>query len=143
MIGGQVSDVINENKDINIKNLKYIHYNKTAKLIIASILSAGHMSGCKKEYITYLENYAYDIGMAFQISDDILDIIGDKEIVGKSIGKDQQSGKNTYPKYFGLKESKLKLKSHIENAKKEISKIDNKKVSFFIELADYIGNRNF
>ena len=78
MIGGQVSDVINENKDINIKNLKYIHYNKTAKLIIASILSAGHISGCKKEYITYLENYAYDIGMAFQISDDILDIIGDK-----------------------------------------------------------------
>ena len=143
MIGGQVSDVINENKDIEIENLEYIHHNKTAKLIMASILSAGHISGCKKEYITYLETYAYNIGMAFQISDDILDIVGDKEIIGKSIGKDQQSGKNTYPKYFGLKESKLKLKSHIENAKKEISKIDNKKVRFFIELADYIGNRNF
>ena len=143
MIGGQVSDVTNENKDIEIENLEYIHHNKTAKLIIASILSAGHISGCKKEYITYLENYAYDIGMAFQISDDILDIVGDKEIIGKSVGKDEQSGKNTYPKYFGLEESKLKLKSHIENAKKEISKIDNKKVRFFIELADYIGNRNF
>lgn len=143
MIGGQVSDVINENKEIDIDNLKYIHYNKTAKLIMASILSAAYISGCSKEYITYLESYAYNIGMAFQISDDILDVVGDKEIVGKSIGKDEQYGKNTYPKYFGLEESKIKLKNYIDNAKREILKIDSKNIEFFVELADYVGNRNF
>lgn len=143
MIGGQVSDVINENKEIDIENLKYIHYNKTAKLIMASILSAAYISDCSKEYITYLESYAYNIGMAFQISDDILDVVGDKEIVGKSIGKDEQYGKNTYPKYFGLEESKIKLKNYIDNAKREILKIDSKNIEFFVELADYVGNRNF
>ena len=143
MIGGQVSDVINENKDIDVENLEYIHYNKTAKLIVASILSAGYISNCNGEDISYLKNYAYNIGMAFQISDDILDIVGNSNTIGKTVGKDEQYGKNTYPKYFGLEDSKLKLRRHIENAKKEILKIDNERVKFFTELADFIGNRNF
>lgn len=143
MIGGQVSDVINENEDISIENLEYIHENKTAKLLMASILSAAYLANASTENMECLKDYSYNLGMAFQISDDILDIIGDEQLLGKSTGKDEKSGKNTYPKYFGIEKSKEKLKQYLANAKTSISNMKNFDNNFFIELLNYIAHRKY
>jgi geranyltranstransferase len=143
MIGGQVSDVLNENKDITLGNLEYIHENKTAKLLLASMLSASYIACASDDEIEIIKKYAFSIGMAFQISDDILDVIGDEKKLGKSIGKDEKSGKNTYTKYFGIEDSKLKLDNYIKLAKENILKLNGKNTEFFVCLADYIRNREF
>ena len=143
MIGGQVSDIINENKDISSGNLEYIHENKTAKLIIASMVSAGYLANADENDMEHLRKCAYNLGMAFQISDDILDIIGNEKLLGKSVGKDVDEGKNTYPKYFGIEKSKEKLNGYVNSAIDEISEIKDKDMSFFAKLATYIGNRKY
>lgn len=143
MIGGQVSDIINENKKISLDNLKYIHENKTMKLLSASLISATYIADIDDEEREYIRDYGYNIGMAFQISDDILDITGDKNILGKSIGKDENSGKNTYPKYYGIEKSKEILKNHIESAINSINKIQTKDMSFFVKLALYMKTREY
>lgn len=143
MIGGQVSDVINENKQISLENLEYIHKNKTAKLIMASAISAAYVSEADDEQISIIKDYAFNLGMAFQISDDILDIISDEKILGKTVGKDENSGKNTYPKYFGLYESKKKLEYYVDSAVNSIKKLKDKDTTFFVELANYTSLRKF
>lgn len=143
MIGGQLSDVLNENKEISVENLHYIHENKTGKLLLASILSAAYVANSNEEDIENIEEYAYNIGMAFQISDDILDVIGVSEKLGKTVGKDEQNGKNTYVKYFGIENSKEKLQEHIRIAKESIRRITDKDTEFFVGLSDYIGKREY
>lgn len=142
MIGGQVSDVTTEKKDIETEQLVYIHEHKTAKLIEASIVSAAMLSNLSEQQIKHFENYARNLGLAFQISDDILDVVGDTKKLGKSIGKDVAEGKNTFPKYYGIKKSIDILLQHIKECKDALKATNIPNLDFFEQTADYLSQRN-
>lgn len=142
MIAGQVVDLESENKDINIDVLKYIHKNKTGKLILKPMLAGAVLAGANKEEINNITTYAKNIGQAFQVMDDILDIIGDQEKLGKNIGSDYENNKATYPSLFGLEKSKEIAYELIKDAKLSLKKL-NKDDEFLLNLADYIVNRDY
>ncbi len=107
MIGGQVCDVESENKqeEISGEKLLFIHEHKTAALIEAAMMIGGILAGADDETIHALEQAASDIGIAFQIQDDILDVTGTQEVLGKPIGSDARNHKQTYVSIYGLEKS--------------------------------------
>lgn len=141
MIAGQCADIESEKmKTFDETYLKYIQENKTAKLINASFVSGGILAGVDKKTADVLFEYSNSIGLAFQIMDDILDVIGDKNKLGKSVGKDASSNKLTYPKIYGLEKSKQIAMQNIEKAKTAINSL-NKNSKFLCDLADFIVDR--
>lgn len=141
MIGGQIIDLESEKKKVSLETLKYIHENKTGKLIKLPIEIGAIISDATEEEYKALERYANGIGLAFQIKDDILDIEGDFEKIGKPIGSDLELEKTTYPSIFGIEKSKEILNEVISDAKRSLNIFSKEKVQIFLELADYIGIR--
>ena len=139
MVGGQFMDMESENKKVEIDTLKYIHAHKTGKLLTAAIelpMIALDIEGKKREKMV---EYSKLLGIAFQIKDDILDIEGNFEEIGKK-SNDVQNEKTTYPSIFGLEKSKKLLQEYLEKAKKIIEdEFENNQL--FLELTDYFGNR--
>ena len=138
MIAGQAVDIESEGKSIDIDTMKFIHSNKTGALIEASIVAAAVMSDADDTRIAALKTYAKYIGLAFQVTDDILDIEGNKAELGKKIGSDELNDKATYPKYFGLEKSKEYAKNTITNAIESLNVFEPREKAFFVDLADYI-----
>ena len=138
MIAGQAVDIESEGKSIDIDTMKFIHSNKTGALIEASIVAAAVMSDADDTRIAALKTYAKYIGLAFQVTDDILDIEGNEAELGKKIGSDELNDKATYPKYFGLEKSKEYAKNTITNAIESLNVFEPKEKAFFVDLADYI-----
>lgn len=116
MIVGQVVDMESESKEISLEDLKYIHRNKTGALISAAVRSAAILAGSDKETLEKLTGYAENLGLAFQITDDILDVIGDEKKLGKPIGSDEKKLKSTYPSLLGIEESRTLAKKAMEKA---------------------------
>lgn len=142
MIGGQMIDIESENKKIDMETLKYIHKNKTGKLLRLPIEIGCVISETSKDIREKLEKFADLIGLAFQIKDDILDIEGDFETLGKPIGSDAELNKSTYPSLIGLDESKKLLQEIVEEAKNIIKEnFSEEKGKMLIELTDYIAFR--
>ncbi|MCX3068321.1 MAG: polyprenyl synthetase family protein [Cetobacterium sp.] len=141
MIGGQTVDIESEKKKVSLETLKYIHENKTGKLIKLPVEIGAIISEATEKEYKALENYADGIGLAFQIKDDILDIEGDFEKIGKPIGSDLELEKTTYPSIFGIEKSKEILKEVISDAKRSLNIFPDEKIKVFLELADYIGIR--
>ncbi len=140
MIAGQVADIEAENKQCTKEILDYIHLNKTAALIKAAVRAGAYLGGTDIKTLEDLDEYAENIGLAFQIVDDILDVSGDEEQLGKKIGSDQTNQKATYPCRYGLEESREKARELTENAKKAMEPYyDN--AEFFIKLADDLASR--
>ncbi|MCL2320476.1 MAG: polyprenyl synthetase family protein [Oscillospiraceae bacterium] len=106
MIGGQTADILGENKVLSEEELIYIHENKTGKLIKASIASAGILCDIDESELEILSMIGEKLGLAFQIKDDILDVIGDEEKLGKSINSDEKNQKFTFVTLYGLERSK-------------------------------------
>ena len=143
MIGGQMIDIESENKKIDLETLKYIHSHKTGKLIKLPIEIACIIANLEKNKREVLEEYADLIGIAFQVKDDILDVEGNFEDLGKPVGSDIDLHKATYPSILGMEESKKILNDTVEKAKKIIkSKFGEEKGKILISLADFIKNRN-
>lgn len=143
MIGGQMMDIASEGKRINMETLKYIHSNKTGKLIKLPVEIGCIIGEATPEEKETLIKFSELIGLAFQIKDDILDIEGDFLTLGKPVGSDQELEKSTYPALIGLNESKELLKNTIEEAKSIlIERFGEEKSAILLKLADYIGNRN-
>lgn len=126
VIGGQVIDIMSEDKIIDEETLKYIHSNKTAELFKAAIVSGGVLGGCDQRELTALENFAYYFGLAFQISDDILDIEGSTAEIGKNTGSDLKNKKATYPSLYGMEKSKDLAQKSILNAVETLETLGNK-----------------
>ncbi len=143
MIGGQMVDINSEGKKIDIETLKYIHKNKTGKLLKLPVELACIIGEVNDDTRSLLEEFADLIGLAFQVKDDILDIEGDFETIGKPVGSDVELEKSTYPSLIGLEKSKELLS---EITKKAIDIIKDNfgetRGRLLIELAMYIEMRN-
>ena len=147
MIAGQAKDTIEagkwNKKNISLckEKLEYIHIHKTSDLIKASLLLGAILAGAKDKDLETLKKYGHNIGIAFQIADDILDVYADKKLLGKK-GSDEDNDKLTYLSLYGKEQSENKAKKLIIEAKKSISKFKINKV-IYERLADYMINRNF
>ncbi len=126
MVGGQAQDLLSENAEPDVMTLSYIHEHKTAALIAVSIKMGGVLAGCGEELLERLDCYGEDIGLAFQVIDDILDVEGDTEVIGKPQGSDERKNKMTYPRLFGIEESRKKAKQLIDAAIGALSVFDEK-----------------
>jgi len=116
MIGGQVVDIESEGKKADIETLNYIHNNKTAALIEAAMMIGAVLADASEEDVKTIEKIANNVGLAFQIQDDILDEIGDEEKIGKPVGSDAKNEKSTYVSIVGLDKSKKIVKDLSEEA---------------------------
>ncbi|WGV26570.1 geranylgeranyl diphosphate synthase CrtE [Halotia branconii] len=121
LVGGQVVDLDSEGKsDISLETLTFIHNHKTAALLEACVVCGGILAGASLENVQKLSRYSQNIGLAFQIIDDILDITATQEQLGKTAGKDLVAKKVTYPSLWGIEESRSKAQQLIEAACKEL-----------------------
>lgn len=118
LIGGQVVDIESENKEIDLATFEYIHTHKTGELFKFSMRSGALLSGADEQKINALTEYGKLIGYAFQIADDILDIIGTKESLGKTPGKDVQAHKCTHPSFYGINTSVEEVERLCSSAQK-------------------------
>jgi len=141
LVGGQVVDLECEGKkDVTLDTLNFIHTHKTAALLEASVVSGGILAGGSDSDIQHLTRYAQAIGLAFQIVDDLLDITSTQEELGKSIGKDMNVEKATYPRLLGMEESRRQAEQLVEQAKAEVAGFGEKAVPL-MAIADYITAR--
>jgi geranylgeranyl diphosphate synthase type II len=116
MVGGQVADIESEGKEVDLPQLQYIHTHKTGAMILASIRVGARLGGAGGETLRAFTQYAERIGLAFQITDDILNVEGKAAALGKSTGTDLSRGKATYPSLLGLEESKRRATELVELA---------------------------
>lgn len=143
MIGGQMVDIASEGKAIDVDTLRYMHTNKTGKLLKLPVESACIIGDASEQEKQSLIRYSELVGLAFQIKDDILDIEGDFETIGKPVGSDAEHHKSTYPAILGLEESKKLLHKTVEEAKSILIKqFGEEKSMLLVELAEYIEKRN-
>ena len=101
MVGGQVLDIQAENKDIDLATLQNIHKHKTGMLIRAAVRMGAIAGGAQDRQLDDLTSYAEDVGLAFQIADDVLNVTGTREELGKNPNTDAERGKKTYPTFYG------------------------------------------
>ncbi|EFA74279.1 farnesyl-diphosphate synthase [Cylindrospermopsis raciborskii CENA303] len=142
LVGGQVVDLASEGQsNISLETLNFIHNHKTAALLEASVVCGGIIAGASPQDIQKLTCYSQNIGLAFQIIDDILDITATKEQLGKTAGKDIESAKVTYPSLWGIEESRLKAQELVEEACAQLDFYGDKAVPLQ-EIAHFIINRN-
>lgn len=113
MIGGQVVDLQMEGQDVDLLALQYIHAHKTGALIRTSVRSGAILGGGSPAAVEALTHYGTHIGLAFQIMDDILDVRGDEQLMGKALRKDNERRKATYPRLVGLAESEVRAQAAV------------------------------
>jgi len=140
MVGGQVVDMESEGKDIDFPTLEYIHTHKTGALIRASVRVGALYARAGKRQFAALTRYGEMVGLAFQIADDILDITGTQEEIGKDVGSDLKKDKKTFPSFYGLEESRRRANEVAEHAVHSLQAFD-RKADPLRELAKYIVNR--
>lgn len=140
MIGGQIVDMESEGKDITLDELQYLHLNKTGAIIRSACTVGALIGGANDEQLNAVDEFAKNLGVAFQIQDDILDVTGTEAELGKPVGSDAEEEKNTYVKMIGLEESE-KAAIMYSNAAKEALAIFGDKAEFLLNLTDYLTNR--
>ncbi len=141
LVGGQVVDLESEGKsDVTIETLTYIHRHKTGALLEACVISGAILAGVSDSDRQPLSCYAQDIGLAFQIVDDVLDITATSEELGKSAGKDLQAQKATYPSFWGIEESKRQADQLVASAKAQLAPYGDR-AQPLLAIADYITAR--
>ena len=140
MVAGQVSDIEGENNEYSNEMLEYIHINKTGALIISAIKAGLYLGNPTKDMLSNLDIYSENLGLAYQIADDILDEIGDPKELGKAIGSDKKQHKNTYTSLNGLEAAFARLEHLTDDALEAIAPYyDN--AEFFRDLALQLKTR--
>ena len=140
MVGGQALDVLSE-KSVSDENTLYeIHRRKTGALIVAAVKSGAIIFNACKDKIQALAQYGINVGLAFQIADDILNVEGDRELMGKETGSDAALNKLTYPSLLGLDLAKEKLANYIDAAIASLSGFDERAQPLLV-IARYIMER--
>ncbi len=141
MVGGQIADLQAEGKPLEQDRLEWIHRHKTGALLRGSVELGAILAGAGNRLIGAMERYGDALGLAFQISDDILDRTGTTADLGKTPGKDQESGKTTYPALLGLEGARAEAERHVETA---VAALDDLPcdTSVLAGLARYTVTRN-
>lgn len=145
MCGGQSLDLEAEGKQVDLASLEQIHQHKTGALIRSAVRLGAYSAGQRgREVLPLLEQYAQAIGLAFQVHDDILDVIGNTEVIGKRQGNDQQLGKNTYPALLGLEQAQQKARDLYEEALAALTELEKRSynTATLKKLAGFIIERN-
>lgn len=142
MVGGQVADMEGEQGLTSLEQLEYIHLHKTSDLIMFSLMAGGRIAGCSEAQIHSLRSFGKHIGLAFQIQDDILDLIGDEAKLGKPTQSDVKQEKVTYPFFIGLEASKREVERLTAEAKSAISEGNFPDPSRLHEIADFLLARD-
>ena len=141
MIGGQVLDLSFENKDTDKNEILNMYKLKTGALLALSAKLGCIAAGASDDFINSSEEFAYNLGYAFQIQDDILDIIGDADKLGKPIGSDTENDKNTIVSKIGIDNAKLEVEKYTNLAILSLNSCPNK--DNLIKLANYLLNREY
>lgn len=123
MVGGQVADIISTGKRVDASTLDFIHTHKTGRLIQAAARVGAILANASEEEIEILSVYAHHLGLAFQITDDILDVVGQVEVLGKKVGADQRQLKATFPGTFGLNKAREMAKEAADRAVEALDKL--------------------
>ena len=140
MVGGQVADIEAEGKDIDLATLESVHRWKTGMLIRASVRIGATVGGATPAQLDALTRYAEDIGLAFQIADDVLNVVGTREALGKDARTDASRGKKTYPSFFGVEGARKLAEERVASAIQQLKDFDAK-ADPLRELARYITTR--
>ena len=141
-LGGVTVDVEQENKAISFDTLMYIHNNKTAALIECAMMIGAVLAGASEKEVSMIEQIANKVGIAFQIEDDILDVVSTSEEIGKPAGSDEKNGKNTYVLFKGIEQSKKDAEQYTREALQIFDELEYKN-PFLRELLLYlVGRKN-
>lgn len=141
MIGGQIVDMFGNSQIKTLDELKYMYSLKTGAIIKSSVIAGAYLGGAIEDELTALENYAENIGIAFQIEDDILDVEGTQEKIGKPIGSDIANDKVTYLSFVNIEDAKKDVSMYTEKAIKSLDMF-GKEAKYLIEIAKYLTNRD-
>lgn len=126
MVGGQVIDLESESREVDLATVEYMHLRKTGALISASLEAGAILGGASEEQIAALTRYGHHLGLAFQITDDLLDIVGDPEVMGKASGSDVAKNKKTYPALLGLAQTREAATMQVEQAVAALAAFDGR-----------------
>lgn len=141
MVGGQVADMNGENKALSLEELEYIHNHKTGKLLAFCAVAGAIIAGAEDSIVEKFRAFAHHLGLAFQIRDDILDLEGNEETLGKPVGSDEHNHKSTYPSLLTMEGAKEALEKEIASAK-GLLKDTGLNTSLLEELTDLVANRD-
>lgn len=126
MIAGQTADIEGENKELSLEQLQHIHRRKTGALILFAVEAACKLAKVEKEIEDLMIDFGENYGIAFQIKDDILDVVGDEQELGKTTGSDESLNKSTYTSLLGVEEAQKKLEYHINRAISSLHDVQDK-----------------
>lgn len=141
MVGGQILDLEAENHPVELHELEKIHTMKTGELLKFAIYSGAYLGNATNEQLNHLREFAYYLGLIFQVQDDILDVTGDVNKIGKPLGSDQSNQKSTFPNLLGA-EGALEYKNqYVQKAKNALQKV-NAENSYLFALTDYFSQRD-
>ncbi|MFI3243639.1 MAG: farnesyl diphosphate synthase [Akkermansia sp.] len=143
LVGGQVLDLEGEGRELSLDELRDIHNGKTTALLVASLRLGGMAADCTSEQLTALSDFGRNLGLAFQIIDDILDITSTPEMMGKSIGKDAKVQKATYPAIIGIDKARAEALELTAAARAALECFSPKKRENLLAINDYLLNRNY
>lgn len=142
LVAGQIVDIASEgDPTVGLETLEYVHTHKTAVLLESSVVCGAILGGASEDEISRLSKYARNVGLLFQVVDDILDVTKSSAELGKTAGKDLLADKATYPKLLGLEKSKAFAEELTRKAKDQLSVFDQQKAAPLLGLADYIAYR--
>lgn len=142
MVGGQVMDMALTGTGVSeVDTLKRMHSMKTGAMLRASCVSGALLAGAKLAEVERAQRFGSCLGLAFQVADDILDVIGDEEKMGKPVGSDSKHSKLTYPALLGLKQSKELGESMVQESLEALSGLENEEADFLTALAKYVMDR--
>ncbi len=141
MVGGQALDMESEDKQITMETMKKIHLGKTGALFRAALRSGAILGGADDKALAALTTYADNFGLGFQITDDILDVIGDEKVIGKPVGSDEKNHKSTYVPLTSLEEAQKLAQEAVDSAVGALADF-GAEADFLRELVAYLVKRN-
>lgn len=144
MVGGQVVDVENNGSFVSEDMLTYVYKNKTSALIEASLMIGGILAGAERDIVAALEQAGTEIGIAFQVQDDILDVVGEEDVIGKPVHSDEKNEKSTYVARHGLEQSRKKVQDCTEKglaALMGLPALKEEEKQFLLELLRSLAGR--
>ena|SRR5690625_4382961 len=141
MVGGQILDIEAESSQLSLEQMEKVHELKTGKLIQFAIYIGAFLAKVDEKTLNQLQHFSYYLGLIFQVQDDILDIVGTEEKLGKPVGSDEGNEKSTYPKLLGLEGAKKQKQLYVEKATKALH-CANGNHSYLLSLLQYFSERD-